>query len=190
MLIEFDKLRASLGEGEIYCLLGPNGAGTSTTIAVALGLLKPDASQVRFSVRVRASPPTRAMAASAFSQCKTDSTTMEGGIVNGLIGWISLVQIDKGKEQPVDLEDWSAHKAIAVPSLAPGQSLETDRPMRLIQSGDYRVVVSAVSPDSAGLVASPFADFTVRQKPVVESQRVLPVALDLPLLIGGATLWR
>lgn len=60
MLIEIDKLRASLGgaavlrnvrlslgEGEIYGLLGPNGAGKSTTIAVALGLLKPDAGRVQ-----------------------------------------------------------------------------------------------------------------------------------------------
>jgi hypothetical protein len=110
--------------------------------------------------------------------------------VDGLIAWISLVQIDRGKEQPVDLEDWSAHKAVTAASLAPGQTLETDWPMRLIQAGKYRVVVSAVSRDGASLVASPFADFTVRQKPVVESQRVLPVALGLPLLIGGAMLWR
>lgn len=110
--------------------------------------------------------------------------------VDGLIAWISLVQIDKGKEQPVDLEDWSAHKAVTAASLPPGQALETDWPMRLIQAGTYRVIVSAVSRDGTGLVASPFADFTVRQKPVVESQRVLPVALGLPLLIGGVMLWR
>lgn len=110
--------------------------------------------------------------------------------VDGLIAWISLVQIDKGKEQPVDLEDWSAHKAVTAASLDPGQSLETDWPMRLIQSGKYRVVVSAVSRNGAELTASPFADFTVRQKPVVESRRVLPVAVGLPLLIGGGMLWR
>jgi hypothetical protein len=110
--------------------------------------------------------------------------------VDGLIAWISLVQIDKGKEQPVDLEDWSAHKAVTAASLAPGQSVETDWPMRLIQSGTYRVVISAVSRDAFGLAASPFVDFTVRQKPVVESQRVLPVALGLPLLIGIGMLWR
>jgi hypothetical protein len=39
------------------------------------------------------------------------------------------------------------------------------------------------------LAASPFVDFTVRQKPVVESRRVLPVALGLPLLLGIGMLW-
>jgi hypothetical protein len=40
------------------------------------------------------------------------------------------------------------------------------------------------------MTASPFIDFTVRQKPVVESRRVLPVAFGLPLLIGIGMLWR
>ncbi len=110
--------------------------------------------------------------------------------VDGLIAWISVVQLDKGKEQPIDLEDWSAHKAVTAASLAPGQTLATEWPLRLIQAGNYRVVVSAVSRDSTGLVASSFADFTARQKPVVESQRVLPVALGVPILLAGAMLWR
>ena len=110
--------------------------------------------------------------------------------VDGVIAWISLVQTNRGKEQPIDLEDWSAHKAETAPSLGPGQTLATDWPMRLIQAGNYRVMVSAVSRDGARLVASPFADFTVRQKPVVESQRVLPVALGVPLLLAGAMLLR
>ncbi|MEQ8693964.1 MAG: hypothetical protein RIC85_01375 [Gammaproteobacteria bacterium] len=110
--------------------------------------------------------------------------------IEGLIAWISLVQIDKGKEQPVDLEDWSAHKAVTLAALAPGQSLQTEWPMRLIQSGTYRVVVSGVSRDDMQLRSSPFLDFTVRQKPVVESQRVLPIAIGIPFLIGAGMLWR
>ena len=110
--------------------------------------------------------------------------------IEGLIAWLSLVQVDKGKEQPVDLEDWSAHKAVTASSIAPGGRLESTWPMRLIQAGKYRVVVSAVSRDGTGLVASPFADFTVRQKPVVESRRVLPVAFGVPLLLGAVMLWR
>jgi hypothetical protein len=110
--------------------------------------------------------------------------------VDGLIAWLSLVRIDKGNEQPVDLEDWSAHKAITANALASGRTLETDWPMRLIQDGIYRVVVSVVSRDGTGLTPSPFVDFSVRRRPVVESQRVLPVAFGLPLLLGGAMLWR
>lgn len=110
--------------------------------------------------------------------------------VDGLIAWLSLVQVDQGKEQPVDLEDWSAHKALAAASLAAGRGIETDWPMRLIQAGRYRVVVSAASRDGTRLVASPFVDFSVRPKPVVESRRVIPVALGLPLLIGVAMLRR
>lgn len=109
---------------------------------------------------------------------------------DGVIAWISLVQTDPGKEQPVDLEDWSAHKALVIPSLKPDDSIETDWPMRLIQSGTYRVVVSATSRAGTTLAVSPFADFTVREKPVVESRRVLPVALGLPVLIVGAMFWR
>src|SRR3954465_14509981 len=57
--------------------------------------------------------------------------------LDGVIAWISLVQVDPGKEQPVDLEDWSAHKAIAERTLAPGAALSTEWPIRLIQAGTY-----------------------------------------------------
>ena len=108
---------------------------------------------------------------------------------DGLIAWISLIQVDPGKEQPVDLEDWSAHKAITAASLKPGGAIETDWPMRLIQAGHYRVVVSAASRTGAALTVSPFSDFIVRQKPVVESRRVLPMAFGIPLLIGVLMFW-
>ena len=110
--------------------------------------------------------------------------------VDGLIAWLSLVQVDRGHEQPIDLEDWSAHKAETAAKLAPGQALETDWPMRLIQAGRYRVSVAAASRSGVEPTTSPFADFTVRQKPVVESQRVLPIAFGLPFLLIGALLWQ
>lgn len=110
--------------------------------------------------------------------------------VRGMVAWLGLVQVDPGQEQPVDLEDWSAHKAITLPVLEPGAALSTDWPMRLIAAGHYRVVVSAAAGDGA-LSPSPFVDITVRQKPVVESSRVLPVALGMPaLLLGGLLLRR
>ena len=105
--------------------------------------------------------------------------------VEGMVAWISLVEIDPGNEQPVDLEDWSAHKAITGATLGPGQSLRTDWSMRLIKGGHYRVVVSVTIRGSNKVITSPTLQFHVRQKPVLQAGRVLPVAAGVPLLIIG-----
>jgi hypothetical protein len=109
---------------------------------------------------------------------------------DGMVAWISLVRMDKGREAPVDLEDWSALKAVALPRLAPGEVVRSEWPMRLIASGHYRAVVSVAAPTGADLVTSPFADVAVREKPVVESARVLPVAAMMPGLFLGLLAWR
>jgi len=113
--------------------------------------------------------------------------------IEGLVGWISLVEVDPGHEQPMDLEDWSAHKAIAGTGLEPGAELKTVWPMRLIQHGDYRVVISATDRNQRRVYTSPMLQFHVTRKPVVESSRILPVALGVPLFIGGLIglrIWR
>ena len=56
--------------------------------------------------------------------------------------------------------------------------------MRLIQNGDYRVVISAAERHASRLDSSPFLDLHVRVKPTVESRRILPVAIGVPLLLG------
>ena len=105
--------------------------------------------------------------------------------LRGVIAWVSLIQVDPGQEQPVDLEDWSAHKAITQQALFAGGSIVSQWPVRLMQSGRYRVVVSATTVDSVELTASQFTDFQVRPKPVVVSRRVVPIAMGIPLLILG-----
>jgi len=105
--------------------------------------------------------------------------------IEGLVAWISLVEIDPGNEQPVDLEDWSAHKAVTGASLKFGESLRTDWPMRLIKGGDYRVVVSVTDRGGRQVYTSPTVQFHIRQKPVLQADRVLPVAAGIPLLFMG-----
>jgi hypothetical protein len=160
-------------------------------IASGLVLFAPTTFASPVSVTIRPAPENPASPQMG-DNLSFHSVILNGGTapVDGLIAWISLVQVDQGQEQPVDLEDWSAHKAVTAASLNPGGKIETDWPMRLIQAGHYRVVVSAASRDGAELTVSPFADFTVRQKPVVESQRVLPVALGIPLLLVATMVWR
>lgn len=69
---------------------------------------------------------------------------------DGLVAWLSLVRVDKGHEAPVDLEDWSANKAVALPPLAPGQRVRSEWPVRLIAAGRYRAVVSVAARSAPG----------------------------------------
>jgi hypothetical protein len=103
--------------------------------------------------------------------------------VQGLVAWISLVEVDRGNEQPMDLEDWSAHKAVAGATLEPGGSLRTDWPMRLIKSGDYRVIVSVTDRGGDRVYTSPTVQFHVRQKPMLKAGRVTAVAAGVPVFL-------
>lgn len=103
----------------------------------------------------------------------------------GVVAWLALLKVDPGLEQPVDLEDWSAQKAISAARLTPGAKLETDWPMRLIEAGHYRLVISASSRGDALPTPSRFVDFQVKPKAVVESRRVLPIAIGIPALLAG-----
>ena len=105
--------------------------------------------------------------------------------IDGLVAWISLIEVTAGHEQPMDLEDWSAHKAISGATLAPNGELTTDWPMRLIQAGDYRVVISVTNRAEKTVYTSPTLQFHIAAKPVVESSRILPVAFGVPLVIAG-----
>lgn len=104
--------------------------------------------------------------------------------LKGLVAWISLVDVTPGHEQPMDLEDWSAQKAVTGTALAPGEALTSEWPLRLIQSGDYRVVVSATDRNDRTVATSPILQFHVAHKAIVESARILPVALGVPFGIA------
>jgi ABC-2 type transport system ATP-binding protein len=54
-----DGLTLEVRRGEIFGLLGPNGAGKSTTVHLAVGLLRPDAGQVRLDGGDPAHPAVR-----------------------------------------------------------------------------------------------------------------------------------
>ena len=169
-----------LSPGEIYGLLGPNGAGKSTTIALLLGMGVAQSATVSPD---KTNPATPTMG--DWMHFHSVIHNVGDRSIEGLVAWISLVQVTPGKEQPMDLEDWSAHKAVTGTTLAPGTSIDTEWPIRLIQNGDYRVVISATDRNNKSVFTSPTIQFHVAQKPVVESSRILPVAIGLPLLLSG-----
>lgn len=165
---------------------------TAAALAMALTTLPIAAGQAAGSLEVALAPA----AANPVSPRMGDRIGFAAEVRNaspatadGLVAWLSLVRMDKGHEAPVDLEDWSANKAVTLPPLAPGERVRSEWPVRLIAAGQYRAVVSVAAPVGPGLATSPFADFTVLEKPVVESGRVLPVAAGVPALFAGLLAW-
>jgi len=103
--------------------------------------------------------------------------------LQGLVVYLSLVDLKPGYEHPVDLEDWSAQKAVRVDQLAPGRTRRQDWPMRLIQAGRFGVTLTVVDPLENRPVVSDLVLFDIHTKPIVASSRILPVAVGEPLLL-------
>lgn len=103
--------------------------------------------------------------------------------LQGLVVYLSLMSLKPGHEQPVDLEDWSAQKAVRIDQLVPGETNRQDWPMRLIQSGRFGVALTVVDSLENQPVVSDLIPFNIQTKPTVASRRILPVAIGEPLLL-------
>jgi hypothetical protein len=103
--------------------------------------------------------------------------------LNGLIVYLSLVSLKPGEEQPVDLEDWSAQKAVRIAELRPGHSNSQQWPMRLIVAGKFGVALTVVDPNESQPIISDLLTFDVESKPTLSSGRIVPVALGEPALL-------
>ena len=101
----------------------------------------------------------------------------------GLVVYLSLVSLEPGNEHPVDLEDWSAQKAVRIDRLSPGESSNQKWGMRLIQSGKYGVALTVVDPEEKRPIVSDLVPFDVNPKPTLASGRILPIAIGEPLLL-------
>ncbi|NOY68066.1 MAG: hypothetical protein GXP53_01030 [Deltaproteobacteria bacterium] len=119
-----------------------------------------------------------------------DTPVFSGTVTNmgtktsqGLVVYLSLVSLKTGKEHPVDLEDWSAQKAVRINRLAPGETNRQEWSMRLIQAGRFGIALTVVDPLENRPIISDLVHFDVQQKATVSSARILPVAAGEPLLL-------
>lgn len=103
--------------------------------------------------------------------------------LRGLVVYLSLVSLEPGNEHPVDLEDWSAQKAVRIDQLSPGDTNTQKWGMRLIQSGKYGIALTVVDPQEKQPIVSDLVPFDVNPKPTLASNRILPVAIGEPLLL-------
>jgi hypothetical protein len=122
-----------------------------------------------------------------------DTPNFSGTVTNtgktplkGMVVYLSLVSLEPGSEQPVDLEGWSAEKAIRIDLMQPGGTVAHPWSMRLIQAGSFGVALTVIDPKEEKPVVSPLVRFDVQAKPALSSKRVFPVALGEPLLLLAA----
>ena len=104
--------------------------------------------------------------------------------IDNIIAYISLANITPGKEAPLDLEDWSANKAIKVDTIPPHGTYEGQWPMRLIDSGSYVAYITVVDKNDNVPVTSPMSRLEVKRVIRLNPNNVLPVAIGEPVALG------
>jgi hypothetical protein len=104
--------------------------------------------------------------------------------VANIIAYISLANITQGKEAPMDLEDWSANKAIKVDTIPPLGTYDGKWPMRLIDSGSYVAYITIVDKNNDIPISSTMSHLEIKRILRLNPNNVLPVALGEPILLG------
>jgi hypothetical protein len=113
-------------------------------------------------------------------------TNTSGKPVRDAVAYISLVDVTKGQQAPVDLEDWSAHRAVTVSSLGAGRSRDVGWNIRLVKGGNYVVYANAIDRGSTRASVGREVRMFVATKRNLNPGGVVPVALGVPVLAGAA----
>ena len=112
-------------------------------------------------------------------------TNTSGKPVKEAVAYVSLVDVTKGQQAPVDLEDWSAHRAVTIGFLGPGQSTDASWSLRLVKGGNYVVYANAIDQGSARASVGQEVPLYVAAQQNLNPGGVLPVALGVPALAGA-----
>lgn len=113
-------------------------------------------------------------------------TNTSNAPVKEVVAYVSLVDVARGQQAPVDLEDWSAHRAVTIPALGPGQSQSVGWSLRLVKGGDYVVYANAIAGDSTRASVGQEVPLTVKAQRNLNPGGVLPVAIGVPIVVGAA----
>jgi len=105
--------------------------------------------------------------------------------ITNVIAYISLANVTQGKEAPMDLEDWSANKAIKIDTIPPRETYAGQWPMRLIDSGSYVAYITVVDKNIATPISSAMSPLEIKRLIRLNPHNILPVAIGEPILIGA-----
>ncbi len=135
------------------------------------------------ALRVTLTPPAGSLKMGDTPVFRGAVTNLGSRPMQGLIVYLSLVSLEPGQEHPIDLEDWSAQKAVRIERLDPGAAQYQNWEMRLIQAGRFGAALTVINPEENKPVISSLITFEVQPKPTLSRGRILPVAIGVPLLL-------
>lgn len=151
--------------------------------AVLLALLSPAASAATVEVAVE---ETR-VNSTVGSYLNIRSTVRNTGSepTGKLIAHLNVASLN---DVYVDLEDWTAAPTQPVEPLGPGESATVAWDIQAVNAGTFNVY-AVVLPDGASTLAvSPPIHVEVAGRRTLSAGGALPVALIVPLLLGGAVI--
>jgi hypothetical protein len=106
--------------------------------------------------------------------------------ISSITTYLSLV--DTENRLPVDLEDWSVERGLFIGTIGPGQVFPLNWRIHFVKPGQYNLVIIASRADSSVPEVSSQTTFFVMPKQNLNPGQVLPVALGMPVLVGGMLL--
>jgi hypothetical protein len=155
-----------------------------TAIIIVLGFFStPSNAADNQHIKVVLQPPAGILKMGDTPSFNGAVTNLSRQSIRGLVVYLSLVSLNPGHEEPLDLEDWSAQKAVRLEQLPAGATEYQKWTMRLIQAGKFGVALTVVDPKENKPVISDLVPFEVRIKPTLVSGRILPVAIGVPMLL-------
>jgi hypothetical protein len=104
--------------------------------------------------------------------------------VENIIAYISLANVTPGREAPLDLEDWSANKAIRIAAIPPHGSYKGQWPMNLIDSGSYVAYITVVDKSGTSPLISSMSRLEIKRILRLNPHNILPVAFGEPAVLG------
>lgn len=144
------------------------------------------ASQTGSSTPLKIETPTQPLSGTAgqYVNLPATITNTSDNPIKDIVAYVTLVETTSGQQAPVDLEDWSAHRAVTFDSLAPGATENASWDLRLIKGGEYVVYAAAIGKGSSQPAAGPEVPLSVTAQKNLNPGGVLPVALGVPILVG------
>jgi hypothetical protein len=146
------------------------------------------ATQMGSSTPLKIETPTQPLSGTAgqYVNLPATITNTSDNPIKDIVAYVTLVETTSGQQAPVDLEDWSAHRAVTIDSLAPSESQNAAWDLRLIKGGEYVVYAAAIEKGSSQAAVGPVVPLSVTAQKNLNPGGVLPVALGVPILVGTA----